>query len=261
MDRETSEMATPEVLKKNWAGRRVTSTLGYVVAAGFPEILYEDDEGKLFTPCELLTGKNPSMVIYAGGIPDTPARPKVVVMERIQKASEFAGWDAEVVWDDPSDSREVVSLGDDGELTTIAAPYFPDPQIVGSDVDFVLLAVEAKLGGSFRIVRWDTVGARYWLNPINPSSAAVYLTSQDGALTVGGPWQTYVKEVFDGDSADDRRRGAINLILAIASFGILRLSSPIVIGPGKTVIPRSDNERKALRDRYRVRVSREWYPW
>jgi hypothetical protein len=88
-----------EVLKKSWRGH-VESSLGYRIRLAGPTGLeYLDSAGAIRIDSEVMSGPGWEVVVYLDSIPDTPDRPREVVLERIRRAFDFAGWRMTLVTD------------------------------------------------------------------------------------------------------------------------------------------------------------------
>lgn len=85
-------MGEDERFKKSWRGW-VTSSEGYSARfVGRTGIQWRDSLGELRIDGEWMSKPWNEMVVYAGSIPDTPERPRALVVERLHRIFEYRGW-------------------------------------------------------------------------------------------------------------------------------------------------------------------------
>lgn len=87
-------MTTQEKLRKTLRGS-VVSSLGYRVRVEGPVgIRYVDDQGPARIDSEASAFGHPgSIVVYVETVPDEPQRPRSLVLDRVVRALEYAGWE------------------------------------------------------------------------------------------------------------------------------------------------------------------------
>ncbi len=94
-------MTEPERFRKSFLGGRVSSSRGYSVRApGRAEVWYEDEDGRLIISGELMGDRAATTLVDVRTIPDNLSRPRKLVVERLQRAFDFAGWKIEFGWED-----------------------------------------------------------------------------------------------------------------------------------------------------------------
>jgi hypothetical protein len=86
-------MTTHEKLRKTLRGS-IVSSLGYRVRVEGPVgVEYVDDQGRIQIDSEASVFGHPgSIVIYVETVPDRPGRPRSLVLGRLVRALEHAGW-------------------------------------------------------------------------------------------------------------------------------------------------------------------------
>jgi hypothetical protein len=73
-----------------WSGW-IKSSEGYAIRmGGRTGIDYRDEQGDLRIDAERMSRPGNEFVVYTRSIPDTPARPRSQVLERLERACEFA---------------------------------------------------------------------------------------------------------------------------------------------------------------------------
>ena len=81
-----------ETFKKTWRGW-IQSSDGYAIRVGSRTgIDYRDDRGEVRIDSEAMSSPWFEVVVYTGSIPDEPQRPRAQVLDRLQRAFDFAGF-------------------------------------------------------------------------------------------------------------------------------------------------------------------------
>jgi len=87
-----SGRATPETFRRRWYGW-ASSSEGYSVRIlGRNDLQYEDEHGVLRIFAEPLAVPSGYYDVATESIPDTPQRPRAVVISRLHRAFRFKGW-------------------------------------------------------------------------------------------------------------------------------------------------------------------------
>jgi hypothetical protein len=81
-----------EHFSKTW-GNRIRSSDGYSIRVlGRTGLEYKDDRVKLRIDSESMPQPWLGVVVYTGSIPDNSELPRAEIIERLQRAFDFAGW-------------------------------------------------------------------------------------------------------------------------------------------------------------------------
>jgi len=81
-----------ERFKKSWRGWVRSSEEYALRVTGRAGIDYRDPAGKLRIDSEAMSTPWLEVVVYTCSIPDVPERPRSVVLDRLLRAFEYAGW-------------------------------------------------------------------------------------------------------------------------------------------------------------------------
>lgn len=82
-----------ERFKRSRWRRRIESSAGYSVRlAGRTGVEYRDSLGELRVDAEVMAEPGIHAIVYEQSVPDSPDRPKELVLGRLENAFAFAGW-------------------------------------------------------------------------------------------------------------------------------------------------------------------------
>jgi hypothetical protein len=81
-----------ERFRKTWRGEVISSEGFSVRIVARTALLYKDREGSTRIDCEAMTGGRLTVQMFSESIPDTPSRPRQVVVDNVRRAFLFAGW-------------------------------------------------------------------------------------------------------------------------------------------------------------------------
>jgi hypothetical protein len=85
-------VAGRERFKRKWWGWLVSSEGYSVRLLGRTGLEYKDAEGELRISAEAMSKPWNEIVVHSGSIPDTDARPRALVLDRLRRVFDHRGW-------------------------------------------------------------------------------------------------------------------------------------------------------------------------